>query len=470
MYKQNTKDNMPETGPDWVMPLRTGNGPRYLQIVRMIAHAVESGALQAGDQIPTQRALAQRLDVDLTTVTRAYAKAREQGLVSATTGRGSFIASQPLHAQSSFTDLGMNVPPTPSWLHTSLSQGLDQLQRAQGMRQLSLYEPAALQTQLLQAGRQWLAAALPELASQQPMLLAAGTQTALCAILLSRCQRGDAVLCDHLTYPGFILAARSLGLRIVTVASDAQGMRPDALDEAQRASGARLLYLNPTLHNPTTLTMSAGRRQEIASLLEQRQLTLVEDDPYRPLLPDAPPPVTAYTQGRRSFYLASLSKTVWPGLRCSFVLLPDQATADAVQDCLRATGMGASPLLAGLTAQWIASGQALRIASEIQRESQLRQALARELLPAAAQAHSHGLHVWLPLPAHWPQQIFSHALQERGVGVATAQAFASTEHSPDSVRISLGAADSLAQLRPALEQIATLWHAGQTWGTRRPLV
>ncbi|WP_370679613.1 PLP-dependent aminotransferase family protein [Comamonas sp. GB3 AK4-5] len=470
MHKQNTKENMQTSEPDWVVPLRTGNGPRYLQIVRMIENAVETGNLQPGDQIPTQRALAQRLEVDLTTVTRAYARAREQGLVSATTGRGSFIATQPLHAESSFTDLGMNVPPTPSWLHTSLNQGIEQLLRAQGMRNLSLYEPAALQAQLLQAGRQWLEPALPQLVQRQPLLLAAGTQTALCAILLSRCQRGEAVLCDSLTYPGFMLAARSLGLRLVPVAGDAQGMRPDALDEAQRASGARLLYLNPTLHNPSTLTMDARRRQEIAALLEQRQLTLIEDDPYRSLLPDAPPPLTEYTQGRRSFYLASLSKSVWPGLRCSFVLAPDQASADDVQDCLRATGMGASPLLAGLAAQWIASGQALRIAHEVQRESQLRQALARELLPKEAQAHSHGLHVWLPLPAHWPQQVFSHALQERGVGVATAQAFASAAHSPDAVRISLGAADSLAQLRPALEHIAALWNAGQARGSRRPVV
>ncbi|CAB5697424.1 Uncharacterized HTH-type transcriptional regulator yjiR [Delftia tsuruhatensis] len=450
----------------WIVPLRAGNGPRYLQIARMIGRAIEAGTLRPGDQIPTQRALASRLGVDLTTVTRAYAHARQQGWISATTGRGSFVA-RPTAARedSAVADLGMNVPPTHGGLDALLRQGLDALLQAHGACDLSSYEPAAIADQVLDAGRDWLRPALGAQTLQQPLLLAAGTQAALCAILMRSCRQDDAVLCDPLTYPGFLLAARSLRLRIVPVQGDDAGMRPDALQAALDGVNARLLYLNPTLHNPTTRTMPTARRQAIAAVLRERQLTLIEDDPYRPLLTDAPAPLTHWTGGVRSFYVASLSKTIWPSLRMAFVLAPDQAAADEVQDCLRATGMGCSPLLAGLAAQWMASGQARRMVGEVQREARLRQAAARELLPQA-QADAQGLHAWLPLPPHWTQQLFMHALQERGIAVAPAQAFAVDGQGPEAVRLSLGAAAGIAQLRTTLESVARLWHSGAARSTR----
>ncbi|MFP3449563.1 PLP-dependent aminotransferase family protein, partial [Pseudomonas sp. SIMBA_067] len=78
---------------------------------------------------------------------------------------------------------------------------------------------------------------------------------------------GDTVLCDPLTYPGLLLAAQQLGLRIVAVPGDADGMRPDHLEQACQQSGARLLYLNPTFQNPTAHTMPVARRQAIAEVL-----------------------------------------------------------------------------------------------------------------------------------------------------------------------------------------------------------
>lgn len=456
----------------WITPLRIGSGPRYLQIARMIEHAIESGALHPGDQIPTQRALAEQLGVDLTTVTRAYAQARKQGWISATTGRGSFVAQPALATDDAgMVDLGMNVPPTPPGLDALLRQGLDELLQTQGTRQLSSYDPVTIAEQALQAGRDWLKPALGAQALHQPLLLAAGTQAALCSILMSCCRTGDTVLCDPLTYPGFLLAARRLQLRIVAVEGDEAGMRPDALQATLHATNARLLYLNPTLHNPTTHTMPAERREAIAAVLRQQQVTLIEDDPYRPLLSDAPPPLTHWTGGERSYYVASLSKTVWPSLRTAFVLAPGQAMADEVQDCLRATGMGGSPLLAGMAAQWMASGQARRMAREVQREARLRQAVARELLPPQARADASGLHAWLPLPSHWSAPVFLHALQERGISVAPAAAFAVDGRGPEAVRLSLGAASDIAQLRPALEAVARLWHSGQARTIRmRPVV
>ena len=70
----------------------TGRGPVYESIVEALAADVASGRLHRGERLPTHRALAQALGVDLTTVTRAYNEARRRGLTEARVGQGTFVA------------------------------------------------------------------------------------------------------------------------------------------------------------------------------------------------------------------------------------------------------------------------------------------------------------------------------------------------------------------------------------------
>ncbi|GAA4325441.1 PLP-dependent aminotransferase family protein [Pigmentiphaga soli] len=441
----------------WIRPLTRGAGPRYLQIADLIGQAVQAGTLAAGDQIPPQRWLASRLGVDLTTVTRAYTEARNRGLIASFSGRGSFIAGQAAPAGRERIDLTMNIPPQPAGggMAARVQAGIAEVLERQGIEALSRYQDDAAGSSAAQAGQAWLRPALGALAGQAP-ILCAGSQAGLFGVLMSAARRGEAVLCEPLTYPGFLLAVRQLGLRAVGVASDAEGVVPDAIERCHRETGARLIYLNPTLQNPTAQTMPEGRRKDVAAVLQRLGMTLVEDDPYRYLLNDAPPPLATLTGGERTYYLASLSKCVWPSLRTSFLLPPRGESSIPLQESLRACSMGCSGLLTALSEQWIRSGVARQLSLEVQREARARQTLARSILPKAAQAHPSGIHVWLPLPAHWNQHLFVHALEQQGILVASADSFGVEAESGDAVRISIGGAASQAELARALQQIAAL--------------
>src|SRR4030095_8028476 len=72
----------------WLMRLPRDGQPICQRIVDALDAAVRNGELQAGDRLPPQRTVAELLDVDLTTVTRAYAAARGRGLIEGTGGRG----------------------------------------------------------------------------------------------------------------------------------------------------------------------------------------------------------------------------------------------------------------------------------------------------------------------------------------------------------------------------------------------
>ncbi|MHA7116601.1 hypothetical protein ACX0KM_20955 [Pseudomonas promysalinigenes] len=109
------------------------------------------------------------------------------------------------------------------------------------------------------------------------------------------------------------------------------------------------------------------------------------------------------TGRRNTYYLASLSKCLWPSLRTSFVLPPHGDDGQSLQLSLRATSMGCSALLLALVEQWISSGAAARLMQEIKREIRARQKLASKLLSPPFKSYPTGLHLWLQLPSHWNQ-------------------------------------------------------------------
>jgi len=442
----------------WLKPLTPGAGPRYQQIVGQLAQAIRTGELASGDQIPPQRWLASELGIDLTTVTRAYTEARNRGLIASFSGRGSYVlAGGGSPHPGSGVDLSMNIPPQPAGgeLADRVRNGVADILDRQGIEALSVYQNDATNVSAMQAGQAWLGPALGALASR-PLLVCAGTQAAIFSVLLTVARAGDTVLCEPLTYPGFLLAASQLDLRVQAVESDADGVLPDAIDRQHRNTGARVVYLNPTLHNPTTRTMPEQRRRDVAAVLQKRGLTLIEDDPYRYLLHDAPPPLATFTGGQATYYLASLSNCLWPSLRVSFIVPPAEDSGAGVQDSLRASSMGCSSLLLALGEQWIRSGAARQIVQDIQREARARQALARALLPGTAQAPPTGLHVWLPLPGNWNTQVFANALEQRGIIVAGSDAFSVQTSTGDAVRLSIGGARNQEELGQALRQIAAL--------------
>jgi DNA-binding transcriptional MocR family regulator len=442
---------------NWIRPLTRGAGPRYVQVADQLGEAIRNGTIAAGDRLPSQRGLARQLDVDLTTITRAYNEARSRGLIVSFGGRGAFVASVAPGNGTQRIDLSMNIPPQPADtnLAEQIQSGVAELLARQGVTSLSAYDGGVATAAAVQAGRAWLKPTLEGL-DTGGLVLTAGAQAAIFGILLSCSKPGDTILSEPLTYPGFLVAARRLGLRVIAVESDDDGILPDALQRCHSETGARLLYLNPTVNNPTTRIMSAERRKQVAASLRNLEMTLIEDDPYRNLVKDAPPPLATFTRGERTYYVASLSKCLWPTLRTAFVLPPSKSDSSPMLESLRAATMVCSPLLAGLAEQWIRSGIARQLVQEIQREVRARQTLARSVLTQPYFTQPTGLHIWMPLPSHWNQHHFVYSLAERGILVAGADAFSPSPVEAPAIRVSIGGAGNQAELSGALEQIEAL--------------
>jgi DNA-binding transcriptional MocR family regulator len=446
----------------WAPDLRQRRGPRYLAIAEALAEDAGAGRLRAGARLPTHRELADRLEVTVGTVTRAYAEAARRGLVSGEVGRGTFVRAPvrlvPLPAgEPDLVDLSANLPPSaPGQTEAgALARALGRLARRKDLARLLAYPPDGGIREHRAAGAEWVRRS-GLTAPLERVLVSSGSQHGMTAVFAALFGAGDVVATEALTYPGMKTLAGLLSLRLQGLALDQEGLRPDALAAACRARRPKALYCVPTLQNPTTAVMAEARRQEIAAIAREHGVLIVEDDVHGRLLDRRPRPLSTFAP-EQSVYLTGTSKVLAPGLRVGFIVAPE-ALVPRIAAAIRGTTWMAAPLMAEIAARWIEDGTAETILGRKRREAAARQRLAVQALNGAeVRTHPDAYHLWLPLPKPWRSESFVEAARRRGVAVTAAAAFAvGRGAAPDAVRVCLGAARDRGELERGLRVLAGL--------------
>lgn len=179
-------------------------------------------------------------------------------------------------------------------------------------------------------------------ATPDNVLITSGSQQALDLIAKLLINRGDRILAEAPTYLGALQAFNVFGADYVSVPTDDDGIRTELLDEALR-SGPKFMYLLPNFQNPSGVTLSLDRRQELVALADKYGCPIVEDDPYGQLRFEGEhlPPLfvldhenlwndDGYNLGN-VIYLSTFSKTLAPGLRLGWMVAPADVIAKLVQ-------------------------------------------------------------------------------------------------------------------------------------------
>ena len=429
---------------------------KYRAIAEAIANDIARGALTPGQRLPTQRALAKALNVTVGTIGRAYALAEKRGLISLEVGRGSYVRTPAeLDTESNsrrVIDLGLNLPPRLDDADP-LSRALLAAGRPNHVSSFFRAMPVESLERHRRVAAEWMARRF-EACDAANTLICGGTQPALLASLSAIARPGDSVLVESLSFPGMIAAANFLGLHLVPVSMDEDGLDPRDLRRMSRRGMA--LYTIPTNHTPTAITMSLSRRREIAEIATDKELIVIEDDVYGQLIPNAPPPLISFIP-QQGFLLCSLSKTISVGLRLAFLYTPP-TYREAVLSRMRASTFFPAPLLVELACELIESGTAdefLRQRTEIARQ---RIELARQILgPDLISGDPLGNHIWIRLPDSWSAAALERAARENDLIVFSASAFSTdSARTPNAVRVSLGAAFNTAELQVGLTQLTRL--------------
>ncbi len=284
---------------------------------------------------------------------------------------------------------------------------------------------------------------------QDRLFIAPGAHPALLGIFGIVAKSGDVVLSEALTYPGVRSIAAQLGLKLIGLAMDDEGIEPAAFADACTRLAPKALYLNPTLLNPTT-----HKRVEIVDIARRFSVQIVEDDPYGFLPVNGPSPFAALAP-ELTWHVAGLAKCLGAGLRIAYVVVPDARSGWLFASSVRTATVMASPVTIALATRWITDGTAEALLTAVRRESAERQRLVSAIIPRGTyRSDALGFHFWLSLPESWTRSAFVGHTRSTGIGVVASDAFATDGTPPEAVRVCLGGPADRSAVRGALEYMA----------------
>jgi GntR family transcriptional regulator/MocR family aminotransferase len=423
------------------IPLDRESGtPLYQQIETFLRQSILSGSLPPGTRLPSTRQLAKDLGVNRLTVENSYAELEAEGLVAARVGSGTYVLPSyspplpkgtadtlwPLWQTDLIIDDSPHARPAPEELlgasghphPIDLSSGIgdprlfpaDELRKV--LQDLLRRDPIGALEYGDRRGygplRETVAHILVSQGVQTSadnILITAGSQQALALTAQLLLKRGDVVLVESPTYGSGLDLFRALGLRVVTVPTDEDGMRVDALEPLLQTHHPGLIYTIPNFHNPTGACMSGQRRRQLIGLADRYNVPILEDDFVGDLRYDgrAQPALKALDPGGRVIYTSTFSKMLMPGLRVGF-LVAEGPVYEWLVNHKRVTDLATSNLIQRALEAYVTVGRYqahLRRTRRVyhQRRDAMLQAIERYL---PAEVHTTppqgGLFIWMRLP------------------------------------------------------------------------
>lgn len=451
--------------------------PKYKQIIQFIKEKIANGEWPIGTKIPSQRSLAKHFAVNRSTVITALEELIADGLIEGTMGKGTIVINNTwtLLAKHSTPDWDKYVAAGFQQPSRKTVQEINQSESNSTLIQLSKGElsnelfPLDIMKEMMEKVahnmdafgyeepkgylplREALSSYLQTVgihASPSSILIVSGALQALQLIAMGLLQSGSTVFLDQPSYLYSLHVFQSAGMRMAGLQMDEEGLMPESIKMTPNMRTRAILYTNPCFQNPTGVLMSKKRREEILAFSEQHHLPIIEDDIYRELWIDAPPPapMKAMDKNGRVLYIGSFSKTLSPGLRIGWIVGPEPVI-ERLSDIKMQTDYGSSSLSQRVAAEWLTSGLYQKHLENVREQLKIRRSFVLHVLETELEGLAEwsvpagGFFIWLKiLPPVSMKTLYAKALskgilfnsgviygQERGDYMRLSYAFASCE-------------------------------------------
>lgn len=443
-------------------------GRKYAIIVEAIEQGIVEGKLLPNMRLPTQREIAEYFGVTIATVTKAINIASRKGLVSARAGSGTYIHSSPyptyqpsLQDSQEPIDLSLNAPPV-SIVAELLQENLRDMVKSAAADSVFDYEPIPGSVSNRQAGSAWFSLRGFPVDPHQ-VIITHGAHEGLIITLLALTRPGDAILCEQLNYTGLRRIGQLLGLKLIGIELDEEGLNADSIPSLIAKHSPKAIVCTPATHNPTTATLSAKRRVVLVKAAQEGGVPIIEDDIYglfagNNVLPLA----TLWPEG--VVVVTSLSKTIAPGLRVGYVAAPISLTS-RIRDAMFMLAWTEPSLQAAIATQLIISGKAEHCLQLHQTEAERRGKIARQLFGSSMSQlqEAPSYHVWVYTGTIRSDDIAAE-LSRKGILVSPASHFVVSDQfvPPAALRISLGRLSRAEDLKQPLRLVADRLLLGHT--------
>lgn len=397
-----------------------GAGPLHRKLSDALRSAVEQGRLPAGERLPSERDLALRLAVSRSTVVAAYDTLRAEGVVESRQGSGTRIRGRAAGARGlvapSFTvspvyrtlidvrDDVISLACATFPAHPRVAEAATEVVMEDAEKLLAHhgYLPAGLP-----ALREALAGRLTMLGTPttpEQIVVTTGAQQAVNLAAQMLVGPGDEVIVESPSFSGTLDVIRTRSAQVTVVPVDDDGVDVRGVKRAVAEGAPAVIYLMPTYHNPTGALLAANRRRDLAELVAEHGIPLIEDNALEnaPLDDERLPPIAAFAPPDAPVLTAgSFSKAAWGGLRVGWMRGPVGLITRMTE--LKAMNDLGSPLFdQAVAARIVPHLEAMRVDHRemLNRNLDLVSDLLAELLPGWQwRRPKGGPSLWIELPS-----------------------------------------------------------------------
>jgi 2-aminoadipate transaminase len=282
----------------------------------------------------------------------------------------------------------------------------------------------------------------------EDIIVTTGGQQAIDQIAKTLIDPGDPVICEAPTYPGAVPVFCSYQADAHQVDMDDDGMRVEELeallDRLQREGRRpKFIYSVPTFQNPAGVTLSTERRRRLVELAREREVLLIEDNPYGLLRYEGepPPPLYQLDGGDYVIYVGTLSKVLSPGIRLGWAVAPPPVM-DKMALGKQATDLCTSTLAQYFALEYFAEGHWREYVEGLcdvyrRRRDAMLEALERHFPEQATWTRpAGGMFVWATLPSYIDtSDLLAKALRENVAFVPGAAAYVDGQSGASSMRL-----------------------------------
>ncbi|MFD0678608.1 MULTISPECIES: MocR-like pyridoxine biosynthesis transcription factor PdxR [unclassified Paenibacillus] len=366
-------------------PDRLSDQPLYQQIADDIERRISYGEFPPGSLLPSERKLAEQLEVNRSTIILAFGELRALGIIESRSGSGTRVSkfkwgATPKHTPNwhRYAEGGSFLPNLPFLrrIREALQQDKSLIDFASGelapdlapIEEINILMSENNYTSYLGYDnpqgylmlRQQLVSYLSQYrdiqTTESSILITSGSQQSLYLITQCLLSPGDAVAIEDPSYCYSLPMFQSAGLRLFRLPVDHKGVRPEEIRSLYKKHRIKMVFLNPNFQNPTGALLDAKRRIELLDVASELGLPIVEDDPFSLTAYDgsAPQPLKAIDPIGSVLYIGSFSKIAASGLRVGWMVAP-HSVVDRLADARQQMDFGLSVVPQKVAAQFISS-------------------------------------------------------------------------------------------------------------------
>lgn len=432
--------------------------PYYKSLAADLEYQILTGILRPGTKLPPQREIADYLELNYSSITRVYTICQKKGLIYGIIGKGTFVSAHPEKDSTILVSDNTNPVINMGALnvfseYSSYAENAVQRVIKQGElhRLLEYSNPNGLPHQLAAAVR-WMEQLGIHTDSQHTVIVS-GAQNALAIILFSLFSCGDKIATDYYTYANFIELARMAQVTLVPIAGDENGMLPEDLSRKCQNNQIKGVYLIPSSTNPTGKLIPEQRRMQLAKVIHQENLLLIEDDIASWLYAAQGNIISSIHDlvPEHCIYICSMSKVLCTGLRIAYLVFPEQYKKQVLHGVYN-INVKASGLDAEIITELILSGSAYHLINQKYRACQKATKLYEQFFSYIGKKEIRpSFYQWIPIKSDRPYKVIENDLLDRGIQVYHSARFSIVnDQDTNYLRISLSSAGNFARLKKGL--------------------